>query len=273
MLMGSSDVTDDDESLRFTNEAPPSDGPTAVILGPVGPDPVVGPPIRLNRLQRHNLVRRFNAEARHRRKLHKRQLLQEWESEVAPAFDQENGLPNDEAMMDEELAFDGFMCQRLDRFDEDVASKKEGFLDDICRFSLPRRLFPNGISPERPTDTGPDAFLLRRTQELWAGLRRVYFGEVEDSSESDEGSNSGVWHHESRSDGASRKKPRTRESVRDFKREIEEIRARIRRQDPPVPDDLHLPLPPFPPRDPDDEDAPPHCTPPQFLDLLLFRML
>ncbi len=107
--------------------------------------------------------------------------------------------------------------------------KKESFLDDICCVSLPRRLFPNGISEERPTDTGPDALLLRRTQELWAGLRRVYFGEVEDPSNSDEEPNHGVWHHESRSDVRSRKKPRTHESVREFKQEIEDLRARIRR--------------------------------------------
>ncbi len=64
MLMGSSDVTDDDERLRSTNEVHSgSEGPAAVILGPVGADPAVGPPIRLNRLQWHNLVRRFNAES------------------------------------------------------------------------------------------------------------------------------------------------------------------------------------------------------------------
>jgi hypothetical protein len=228
-----------------------------VILGPVGADPAVGPPIRLTRLQRHNLVRRFNAESRYQRRLYKHQLQREWDSEIAPAFDQENDRPNEEAMMNEEIAFDGFMCERLNRFDEDIALKKESFLDDICCVSLPRRLFPNGVSEERSTDTGPDAFLLRRTQELWAGLRRVYFGEVEDPSDSDEEFNHGVWHHESRSDGRSRKKPRTRDSVREFKQEITDLRARIRRQDPPVPDDLNLPLRPLRFRDAEDEDGPP----------------
>jgi hypothetical protein len=41
--------------------------------------------------------------------LYRRQLQHEWESEIAPAFDQENDRPNEEAMMDEEIAFDGFM--------------------------------------------------------------------------------------------------------------------------------------------------------------------
>jgi hypothetical protein len=120
--------------------------------------------------------------------------------------------------MDEEIAFDGYMCQRLAQFDSDLALKKEGFIDEVCCDSLPGRLFPNGVSEERPTDKGPDEFLLRRTQELWAGLRRVYFGEIEDLSDSDE----------SRSDGPSRKKPTTRQSTMDFKEEIGEIRARIR---------------------------------------------
>jgi hypothetical protein len=168
-------------------------------------------------------------------------------------------------MMDEEIAFDGFMSERLNRFDEDIALKKEGFLDDICCVSLPRRLFPNGVSEERPTDAGPDTFLLQRTQELWAGLRRVYFGEVEDPSDSDDDLNHGVWHHESRPDGRSRKKPRTRESVQEFKQEITDLRARIRRQDPPVPDDLNLPLRPLRFRDPEDEDGPPLDTTPVFV--------
>jgi hypothetical protein len=271
MLMGSSDVTDEDDWLRFTNEArsaadhpagalaiphPPSvtDGLNAGILGPVGNDPVLAPPVRLNRLQRHNLVRRFNAEARHRRRLYRKELQREWESEYAPAFDQENDRPNEEEMMDEEIAFESFMCQRLNYFDEDVVLKKENFLNDICCASLPSRLFPNGITAERPTDKGPDAYLLRRTQELWAGLRRVYFGEVEDPSDSEEELKDGVWRQKSNSDGPSRKKPRTREAVMDFKQEIEELRTRIRNQ--PVPDDLHLPVPPPLHRDSDDQDGP-----------------
>jgi hypothetical protein len=214
-LMGSSDVTDDDEQLRSTG--PPvstnEDGPDALILGPV-----VMPPIPLNRLQRHNLVKRFHAEGRYRRRVFKAQLDCEWESKIAPAFDQENDLPNEEALMDEEIAFDDFMCQRFHRFDSDFALMKYDFIDDVCCASLPGHIYPNGVSEERPTDTGPDVFMLRRTQELWAGLRRVYFGEVEDLSDSED----------SRSDGPSRKKLRTRQSVTDFKEEIAEIRARIR---------------------------------------------
>ena len=45
--------------------------------------------------------------------------------------------------------------------------------------------------------------------------------------------------------------------MRDFKEEIEEIRARIRGEVPPVPDDLNLPIPSVFFRDPDDEDGPP----------------
>jgi hypothetical protein len=53
-------------------------------------------------------VKRFNAEARYRRRIFKAQLEREWESNVAPAFDQENDLPNEVALMDEEIAFDGY---------------------------------------------------------------------------------------------------------------------------------------------------------------------
>jgi hypothetical protein len=85
-FMGSSDVTDDDEQLRFTGAPevlPPlpviEDGPDALILGPVEGDNTFRPPIPLNRLQRHNLLKRFNAEARHRRRMFKLKLERDWE--------------------------------------------------------------------------------------------------------------------------------------------------------------------------------------------------
>ena len=80
---------------------------------------------------------------------------------------------------------------------------------------------------------------------MWAGLRRVYFGEVEDSLDPDDTE-------------PSSKRPRTRENVVDFKREISDTLARIRRLDPIVPDDLNAPSPRLPPRqdDLDDDNGP-----------------
>ncbi len=89
-----------------------------------------------------------------------------------------------------------------------------------------------------------DVLLLRRTEELWAGLRRVYFGEVEDPLDPDDTE-------------PSSKRPRTRENVAAFKRELSDTLARIRRLEPSVPDDLNVPIPRLPPRhdDPDNDNG------------------
>jgi hypothetical protein len=61
-------------------------------------------------------------------------------------------------------------------------------------------------------------------------------------------------------DESAPKKQRTQESVREFKQEIEETRARVRHFAPvplPVPDDLHVPIPLVRPPDPDDDEEPP----------------
>ena len=73
----------------------------AKALGPVLEDQLSPLSIPLNRLQRHNLIRCFSAEGRYRRRLFRLQLEREWETQVAPAFDQENDLPGAEAMLDE----------------------------------------------------------------------------------------------------------------------------------------------------------------------------
>jgi hypothetical protein len=90
--------------------------------------------------------------------------------------------------------------------------------------------------------------MLQRTAQLWAGLRRVYFGEVEDPTDSND----------------DEPRPRTRQSVMDFKAEIADIRARIRRRAPRFPDDLNLP----PPRLPRSFDDDPGDGPPSFLPIL-----
>jgi hypothetical protein len=142
--------------------------------------------IPLNRLQRHNLLKRFNAEGRHLRRVHRAELEREWDEIIAPAFDQENDVSDGAMLVEEEVAFDEYMFERLARYDEDFEAEKADFIDDLSCATLHGNLYPQGVSEERATDRGPDEFLMRRTAELWAGLRRVYFGEVEDGPDLDD---------------------------------------------------------------------------------------
>jgi hypothetical protein len=205
--------------------------------------------IPLNRLQRINLLRRFNAEGRHRRRLLRLELEREWDAEIAPAYDQENDIPGGDRLLDEDIAFDGYMSERLARYDSDFALKKVDFLDDLSHAGLPASLYPHEVSEGDPADCGPDVFLQKRTAELWAGLRRVYFGEVEDDPDLDDV----LFPPE-----PSAKKQRRRAAVAEFKRELVATRAWIRQEPLPVPDDLNTPNPPLLSRPADDdEDDPP----------------
>jgi hypothetical protein len=94
--------------------------------------------------------------------------------------------------------------------------------------TLPGECSPDGLSPTNAPDADRDCLRHQRTDELWAGLRRIYFGEVEDPLDS-------------KDTESSAKRPRTRENVAAFKREIADTRDRLRRFGPPVPDDLNLP--------------------------------
>jgi hypothetical protein len=204
------------------------------------------PCVPLTKTQRRMMVRRFGKEGRSRRRAFKLALQRDWESHVAPAYDQENDRPGAEPLVEEEIAYDHFMIERLNRFDSDLEDKKADFLDDLFHAALPGNY---AMNQEAKMNSEPDALLMRRTAELWAGLRRVYFGEVEDPSDSED-------------TAPSAKKPRTQQTVRDFKREIVETRARIRKLDPRVPADLDASNP-FVPRkhDDDHEDGAPPSIP------------
>ena len=137
------------------------------------------------------------------------------------------------------------MTIRLDRFDEDIEHKREGFLDDLSYATLLQDIMPHGRSHNlgagataRVYFGPPDDLMLERTAQLWAGLRRVYFGEVEDPTDSSDG----------------QPKSRTRQTVKDFKAEISETRDRIRRRAPRLPDGLP---PLFLARPPDDDPGGP----------------
>ena len=106
------------------------------------------------------------------------------------------------------MVFDGYMAQRLAQYDSDYDFKKNAFLDELACATLSGSLYPVGVSDERPDDSSPDDLLQRRTAELWEGLRRVYFGELE--AESD-----GFLF-----DQPSAKKRRLREAEAEYKREL-----------------------------------------------------
>ncbi len=163
---------------------------------------------------------------------------------MAPRFDQENDDPDGTQLLDEEIVFDGYMHQRLAQFDDDLEIAKEDFIETLYYAALPVRDSSDEGSTGKSTATGPDELLLRRTNELWAGLRRVYFGEVESPSDSDDA-------------GPSAKRPRTRENVAEFKREIAETLKRIRHFEPRVPDALDPPIQLLPHRRENDDDEDP----------------
>ena len=233
---GSSDITGEAIPDALVLLSVPEES-EVLMLGPVGIDLPPGP---LSKDARR-VMRRFKAEGRYQRRKFRAALERDWESNVAPAFDQENDHPDKKYLVGEQAAYEDFMSQRLAQHDQDFEMKKEGFIDDLRCTTLDVDLFPGGLSPDMTSDSHSDDLLLRRTAALWAGLRRVYFGEVEDSVES-----------EGREPSA--KKPRNRQTVADFKRDIRETQLRIRYFPPRVPDDLNIPFPPLPRRPDGDED-------------------
>jgi hypothetical protein len=137
------------------------------------------PPAPLTKQQTRQMLKQFHAEGCRRRRMFRKELQRDWESQVSPAFDQENDHPDAKwNLIDEESAYHDFMSSSLARFDDDLTSKRVAFLDDLSCASLTS---DNGQRSFATPDV-PDALILARTAELWAGLRRVYFGEVEESS-------------------------------------------------------------------------------------------
>ncbi len=105
------------------------------ILGPVGGEEQ--PPVRLTKPLRRTFMRRFTTEGRHRRQQFRVQLQREWESQVAPRYDQEDDDPDGAKLLDEEIFFDGYMHQRLARFDDDLELAKEDFIETLYYAALP----------------------------------------------------------------------------------------------------------------------------------------
>ncbi len=77
--------------------------------------------------------------------------------------------------MDPEIALDEFREEQLATFDQNRQENKLLFLDEIRGNSDQA-----GVSGAIEVDPASDYLLQQRTVALWAGLRRVYFNEVED---------------------------------------------------------------------------------------------
>jgi hypothetical protein len=143
-----------------------------LMLGPVGDDVQAYPPTPLTKQQKRQMLKQCHAEGRRRRRMFRKELQRDWESQVAPAFDQENDHP-DVKLIDEESAYYDFMSSHLARYDDDLALKKVDFLDDLSCTSLSHDLLPGNVTRTLVTNDTPDALVLERTAALWAGLRRV----------------------------------------------------------------------------------------------------
>ena len=133
--------------------------PESLILGPVMELAGERLLVPIDKQQRTLLLRKFIAEGRYRRRMYRSELEREWESQIAPSYDQENDFSGSEVLVDEEIAFDGFMAERLARYDLDFDEKRENFLDDLTWAALPDRLISKSESGKRP-DSSPDELLL-----------------------------------------------------------------------------------------------------------------
>jgi hypothetical protein len=111
--------------------------PETAMLGPVLENASDTPVIPLTSTQKRMSRQRFRAEGRRRRRLFRIHLQQEWSSQVGPFYDQENGDPQAEVLMDEEIVYDGYVAERLAQFDSDLEIQKEDFLYTLSCAALP----------------------------------------------------------------------------------------------------------------------------------------
>ncbi len=189
---------------------------------------------RVTRRERSELLKKFRKEQKLDRRRFKLEVTATWDAEMAA--DKDNYLheqdPRDDSSLlrfpvnpeDEAEAYENYLFDRMMVYDRDSADLLFDF-----RSSLQ-------VVPSLPTQVEEDPALIRnRTAALWAGLRRVYFGEKETEP--------------------SRQAPElTHEEVMDnLRREIAEIEERLRLRRSPDSERPILPLP----RDDDSDDPPP----------------
>jgi hypothetical protein len=146
---------------------------------PPQPDELVlGGAIRVTSAEMQQLRTEFRKEAKLARSAYKASLVQEWHAMYPSMEDKENsGSSVASDYREDEFAFDHFVDARMQHYDCGAAEKKATFLGSI----LPQ--------PTLSLDSSENAVRLREklTQALWEGLRRVYFGEIETTPESEDG--------------------------------------------------------------------------------------
>jgi hypothetical protein len=126
--------------------------------------------VKVSRVVRRALMRRFRGEARFARKDFRALAKREWDSSIAT--DKENRVDHSPRYgSDDEDAYDDYIAVRLQDFDRDSAAKKHVFQASL-----------RADSDEDSTvvEDAQDAALREQwASNLWEGLRRVYFGEEE----------------------------------------------------------------------------------------------
>ncbi len=135
--------------------------------------------IPFDRSEKRQLLAEFRKEARRARSQLRESLVMEWHETYPSMGDKENQLVDrysgttglsDSGFYDDEFAFDHFVSVRMESYDRWAEERKTTFLS-----SLKSR-------PPTPTlgQAGRSAQLRQeRTQALWEGLRRQFFGETE----------------------------------------------------------------------------------------------
>ena len=168
-VQGSSSC-DDPPPKRFRldgqpgRDSPPREGEPWI------PAPVLDPltkkvPVLVSRWERSNLLSKFKREQRLDRQRFKLEVSRQWDAEMAENKENQKTEVDPET---EAEAYEDYLFDRLMRYDGDAA-----FLLVDFRSSL-------RVVPEQVGGSIAELSSLRnRTDNLWEGLRRVYFGEKE----------------------------------------------------------------------------------------------
>jgi hypothetical protein len=128
--------------------------------------------LEVSRRERAMLLKNFKREQRISRRNFQSGVRTTWESEIADDKENEHGTDQESLpsqLIDPEVegeAFENYLFDRMERFDEDAALQ-------LARFRSTLRIVPESLG-------GPGLVLRQgRTAALWEGLRRVYFGTQE----------------------------------------------------------------------------------------------
>jgi hypothetical protein len=195
---------------------------------------------QVTRRERFELLRKFRTEQKLRRRSFKLQVKETWDAEMAE--NKENFLHEGDSKEDSSLprfpvsaedaaeAYENYFFDRMQQYDRDAA-------DLLVDFRSSLHVVPSWNDQQERVNP---VLMERRTNNLWEGLRRVYFEEKEAEPSHDDQDFS----HE--------------EVMDNLRREIAEIDERLRRRRPPP--DSGRSLPPLPRDDGDDGGEPPRSV-------------